>query len=156
MRVGWGYDAHRFGEGSGRLVLGGVDVPGPPVEATSDGDVAVHALIDALLGATASGDLGAWFPSTDAEWHGADSVDLLRRVVDHITTQGFRIVSVDITIVAESVRVAPRRDAMRQALSSAMAIDVDRVSVKATTTDGLGWIGRGEGMAASAVAVVDD
>ena len=153
-RVGFGYDAHRF-EGSGPVVLAGVTIDhARGVAATSDGDVAAHALADAVLGAAAVGDLGAFFPSNDPQWAGADSLDILQRCVSMVFDRGFDIVSADVTIVAQSVRVAPHRDEMREALARVMRIPVQNVSVKATTTDGMGWIGAEEGLAAFGVVTV--
>lgn len=150
-RVGFGYDAHRFG-GEGPVVLCGVDIDHPiGVEATSDGDVGCHAIIDALLGAAAMGDIGSHFPSDDPQWTGARSVDLLRDVVTKVIDRGFDIVNTDVTIVAQSVRVSPHVEAMRDEVAAACRVPKTSVSVKATTTDGLGWIGAGEGLAAQAV-----
>lgn len=155
MRVGHGFDAHRLG-GAPPVVLGGVVVDETRgVVATSDGDVALHALTDALLGAGAVGDLGTHFPSTDPRWEDASSLDLLARAVDLVAAAGFSVVNVDVTIVAESIRVAPHREAMRSAIAGVLGVDVDAVSVKATTTDGLGFLGRDEGIAALATATLD-
>ena len=123
--------------------------------ATSDGDVALHAITDAILGAAALGDLGTHFPSDDERWHGADSADLLRSAVEMARSRGLVVDSVDVTVIAQTVRVAPHRETMRIALADAMAVTVDRVSVKATTTDGMGYLGRDEGIAAVAVAVLN-
>jgi 2-C-methyl-D-erythritol 2,4-cyclodiphosphate synthase len=155
MRIGWGFDAHRIG-GAGPMVLAGVAVdPTRGLLATSDGDVALHALADALLGAAALGDLGTFFPSVDPTWQGADSRDLLARVVEEVGRAGFVVSSVDMTIIAETVRVAPHRATMRSIVAAILGLDVSRVSVKATTTDGMGYLGRDEGVAATAVAVLD-
>jgi 2-C-methyl-D-erythritol 2,4-cyclodiphosphate synthase len=155
MRVGHGFDAHRLG-GDPPVVLGGVVVDeARGAVATSDGDVALHALTDALLGAGALGDLGTHFPSTDPRWENASSLDLLARAVDLVAAAGFSVVNVDVTIVAESIRVAPHREAMRSAIAGVLGVDVDAVSVKATTTDGLGFLGRDEGIAALATATLD-
>jgi 2-C-methyl-D-erythritol 2,4-cyclodiphosphate synthase len=154
MRVGWGCDAHRFG-GSGPTLLGGVVVdPGRGVEATSDGDVLAHAVADALLGAAALGDLGALFPSADPQWQGADSMALLAEVVARVTGAGYRVTSLDVTVIAERVRVAPYREAIRARLAGVLGVEAAAVSVKGTTTDGLGFLGRDEGLAAVAVAVL--
>jgi 2-C-methyl-D-erythritol 2,4-cyclodiphosphate synthase len=155
MRVGWGFDAHRFaGEGSVRL--GGIVVDNRRgVVATSDGDVLAHAVADALLGAAALGDLGALFPSSDAAWADTDSMDLLRRVGVLVAEAGYRVGNVDATVVAETVRVAPHRDAIRVALADGLGVDMAAVSVKATTTDGLGFLGRDEGIAAVALVVLE-
>lgn len=155
MRVGHGYDAHRFAEGR-RLVLGGVDVPGERgLAAHSDGDVAIHALCDALLGAAALGDLGKNFPDTSAEYENIQSRILLRSVATRLAEYGYKIMNVDLTIVAEAPRLAPYIEQMRENLAGDLRIDVSDVSVKATTTEGMGFAGRGEGIAAHAVALLD-
>lgn len=155
MRVGSGFDAHRFG-GPPPIVLGGVVVDEERgLDATSDGDVAVHALIDAMLGAAALGDLGSHFPSSDERWHGASSLDLLRHTAGLLASAGFAIANADVTIVAQDVRVSPYRDAMRSAIAEAIGVDVGAISVKATTTDGLGFAGRSEGIVATAVALIE-
>ena len=155
MRVGWGFDAHRFG-GDGPLLLAGVVADEDRgLVATSDGDVVAHAVADALLGAAGLGDLGTHFPSGEPKWEGADSMELLRSVRAMVSTAGFAVTSVDVTVIAESVRVAPLRESMREALADALAVEGAAVSVKATSTDGLGFTGRGEGMAAVAAAVLD-
>lgn len=157
MRVGHGFDAHRFG-GSSALVLGGIVVPDAPgVEATSDGDVVAHAIIDAMLGAAALGDLGTFYPSADPRWHGVSSVDvLLADARGRIADEGWIVASVDCTVIAQSIRVEPIRTEMRHRLSEALGVDMRALSVKATTTDGLGPFGAGEGLAASAVVVLVD
>lgn len=153
MRVGFGFDAHRFG-GPGPLQLAGVIVAEDRgLEGTSDADVAAHAVADALLGAAVKGDLGGHFPSGDPTWEGADSMHLLARVVVMVTDAGHAPRSVDLTVVAESVRIAPHRSDMRSRLASVLGIGVDAVSVKATSTDGMGSIGADEGIAALAVVV---
>ena len=155
MRVGWGYDAHRFG-GPGPLRLAGVEVTTDPgLLGTSDGDVVAHAVADALLGAAALGDLGTYFPSTDPQWEGADSMRLLAMVLDRVRAAGLEVGGIDVTVIAESVRVAPHRQAMRVALAALLGVDTGRVSVKATSTDGMGFVGRGEGMAAVAVVTLE-
>jgi 2-C-methyl-D-erythritol 2,4-cyclodiphosphate synthase len=154
MRVGFGFDAHRTG-GEGPLKLAGVEVATDRgLIGTSDADVAVHALIDALLGAAALGDIGTYFPSSDPRWRGADSLDLLTDVVTTVASAGYRIGSVDLTIVAQNVRVAPHRETMRARLAETLGTPIDSVSVKATTTDALGFLGRDEGIGATAVAVI--
>lgn len=154
MRTGWGFDAHRF-TAEGRVLLGGVEVAiDRGVAATSDGDVVAHAVADALLGAAALGDIGALFPSDDPKWSGADSMALLSEVVGRVSAVGFGVTSIDVTVVAESVRVAPHRDAIRAAMSAVLGIPIDGVSIKATSTDGMGSIGRDEGIAAVAVVTV--
>lgn len=156
VRIGWGFDAHRF-SADGRVLLAGIvadDSRG--VEATSDGDVPAHAIADALLGAAALGDLGVLFPSDDPIWEGADSMALLDEVMLRVMAAGYRVTSVDVTVIAQSVRVAPHREAMRRALSEHLGVEMARVSVKATTTDGMGFLGADEGLAAVAVAVLED
>lgn len=154
VRTGFGYDAHRFG-GVGPVILGGIAIESPVgVLATSDGDVAVHAVCDALLGAAVLGDIGQHYPSSDPKNQGASSVTILSQCTALVEAAGFTITHVDVTIVAETVRVGPHRDSMRVNLAGAMDISPDRVSVKATTTDGLGAIGAGQGIAAYAVATV--
>lgn len=156
MRAGLGFDAHRFG-GEGPIVLGGVVVAADRgLEGTSDADVAVHAVADALLGAAALGDLGEHFPASDERWKGADSMTLLERSVVLLADVGYRPHNVDVTLVAQSVRIAPYREEMRHRLADVLAIDISAVSVKATTTDHLGAIGRDEGVAALAVATITD
>ncbi len=136
------------------MVLAGVDVSSTRgVLATSDGDVAAHAVIDAVLGAAALGDLGSHFPSSEEEWHGANSMDLLARAAQMAADAGVRSESVDLTIIAQAERVAPHREAMRSNLASVLGLEIGAVSVKATTTDGMGFIGAGEGIAAVAVVV---
>lgn len=154
-RVGWGFDAHRFGHGGVVLLCGVVADDERGVAATSDGDVPAHAVADALLGAAALGDLGSMFPSDDPAWRGADSMDLLARVAERVAGAGFRVSSVDLTVIAETIRVAPHREAVRESLAACLGIDVAAVSVKATTTDGMGFLGAGEGLAAVAVAVLE-
>jgi 2-C-methyl-D-erythritol 2,4-cyclodiphosphate synthase len=154
MRVGWGADVHRFGE-PGPIRLGGVVVDqSRGVEATSDGDVLAHAAADALLGAAALGDLGALFPSADPSWRGADSMALLAVVVERVQAAGYRVSSLDATVIAETVRVSPHREAIRRRLAEVLGVEMERVSVKATSTDGLGFLGRDEGLAAVVVAVL--
>ncbi|HSJ85243.1 MAG TPA: 2-C-methyl-D-erythritol 2,4-cyclodiphosphate synthase [Acidimicrobiia bacterium] len=154
IRVGWGYDAHAFG-GDPPLILGGVvfsETTG--VSATSDGDVLAHAVNDAVLGACVLADMGEHFPSDDAAMAGTDSMHLLRRAAGLARDAGWQTDHVDATLLIEEIRIAPHRDLVRANLADALGIDVDSVSVKATTTDGLGFIGRGEGLAAVAVVTV--
>lgn len=149
MSVGIGYDSHRFAEGR-RLVLGGVEIDHPRgLAGHSDADVLTHAVIDALLGASASGDIGTLFPDDDDLWRDADSIDLLRTVVG---TVAGRIVNVDATLVCEEPRIGPFRAEMERILAEATSA---RVCVKATTNEGMGWIGRSEGIACLAVAQVE-
>jgi len=149
MSVGIGYDSHRFAEGR-RLVLGGVEVDHPRgLVGHSDADVLTHAVIDALLGAAGKGDIGALFPDNDEVWRNADSIDLLRTAVGTIAG---RIVNVDATLICEEPRIGPLRAEMERVLAEATSA---RISVKATTNEGMGWIGRGEGIACIAVASVE-
>lgn len=154
FRVGSGFDAHRFG-GPGPVTLGGVVAdPGRGLVATSDGDVVAHALCDAVLGAAGMGDMGEFFPSSDPRFHGADSMVLLTETVALVSQEGWRIGNVDVTVVSQSVRIAPLRDAMRRALAEVLLVDIDAVSVKGTTTDGMGAIGADEGVAVTAVVTL--
>jgi 2-C-methyl-D-erythritol 2,4-cyclodiphosphate synthase len=155
MRIGTGYDVHPFEEGR-RLVLGGVYFEGETgLAGHSDGDALTHAVIDALLGAAAMGDIGTHFPSSDESLRGADSIELLRRVVAQVRDAGYTVGNVDATVVAQKPRMAPRMQEMRSRLAEALDVDVSQVSVKATTTDGLGAMGRAEGLAAQAVALLE-
>ena len=155
MRVGIGYDVHPFAADR-PLVLGGVTVPHTAgLEGNSDGDVLTHALIDALLGAAALGDIGTHFPSEDKQWRGASSIDLLARTRVLLSEAGFGVANVDATIVAQGPKLAPYTQTMRGLLAQALDVDPSSVSVKATTTDRLGAIGRDEGIAAVAVALID-
>ena len=154
LRVGLGYDVHPFAAGRA-LVLGGVAIPHEVgLAGHSDADAVCHALADALLGALALGDLGRHFPDSDPRWQGADSVDLLRRVVALLAERGARPVSVDVTVVTEAPRLAPHVVAMRDRLAPALGVGRDRISIKATRPEGLGALGQGRGLAAMAVALV--
>lgn len=153
-RVGWGFDAHPL-DGNPPMILGGVIVSDSVgVIATSDGDVLAHAVIDAVLGACALSDIGEHFPSDDPSSRGADSLVVLGALVAKAAAAGWQIAHVDGTVVVEQVRIAPHRGAIRAKLAPVLGIPLDSVSVKATTTDGLGFIGRGEGVAAVAVVTV--
>lgn len=153
-RFGIGYDAHRFG-GPGPVVLCGIDIEhAMGLEGTSDADVATHAVCDAILGAAALGDLGMHFPSSDPTWEGVRSLELAGRCATLAYDRGLEIVNVDVTIVAQHLRIDPHREAMRKALADAIRVAYSQVSVKATTTDGLGWIGAGKGIAAYAGAAL--
>ena len=155
IRTGLGYDAHRLVEGR-RLILGGVEIPhSVGLLGHSDADVLTHALMDALLGAAADGDIGQHFPDRDPKWKDADSVGLLRAVVARLDANGWRIVNTDVTVVAEAPKLAPHIPAMRERLAAAMGVPVSAVSVKATTVEGMGAIGRREGISAMAIATID-
>jgi len=154
LRVGQGLDVHAFGPGD-HVMLGAVRIPHDQgLAAHSDGDVALHALCDALLGAAALGDIGQHFPPGDERWRGVDSGLLLGRVVGLLAEQGWRPVNVDVTVACEHPRLAPHVVAMREAIAGLLGVGMDRVSVKATTTERLGFCGRGEGIAALAVALI--
>jgi 2-C-methyl-D-erythritol 2,4-cyclodiphosphate synthase len=156
FRIGQGRDIHRFGDGD-HVMLGGVRVPHHQgIQAHSDGDVVLHALCDALLGALALGDIGGWFPDTDPEWAGADSSRLLQTVYERVCELGYRLNNLDITVLAQAPRVAPHLAAMREHIAAILELPLDAVSIKATTTEGLGYIGRGEGLAAEAVVLLHD
>ncbi|MGH8652017.1 MAG: 2-C-methyl-D-erythritol 2,4-cyclodiphosphate synthase [Gammaproteobacteria bacterium] len=156
MRIGHGYDVHRFKTG-GRLVLGGVTIPYEKgLEAHSDGDVLIHAICDALLGAAALGDIGKHFPNTSEELKGIDSRVLLRRVAGLLHEQGFAVANVDATIVAEAPKIGPFVAEMRARLAADLGLVPDCVNVKATTTEGMGFTGEGRGVAAYAVALLSD
>jgi len=147
FRTGHGFDAHRFG-GNPPLRLAGVVVDsGRGLAATSDGDVVAHAVIDALLGAAGKGDIGTHFPSSDPRWRDADSMEMLRSVVRSVKSGGLDASNLDVTVVAETVRVSPHRAEMRSRLATVLGLDRERVSIKATTTDGMGFTGREEGVA---------
>lgn len=154
MRIGQGYDVHKLVEGR-RLILGGVEIPyAKGLLGHSDADVLTHALMDALLGACALGDIGHLFPDNDSAYAGADSLKLLDRVVELLGEKGFSVGNVDVTVVAQAPKLAPYILEMRQNLAKRLKVDLDRVSVKATTEEHLGFTGRGEGIAAQAVCLV--
>jgi 2-C-methyl-D-erythritol 2,4-cyclodiphosphate synthase len=156
MRAGIGFDVHAFAEGR-ELVLGGVTIPGGPgLAGHSDADVVCHAIADALLGAAAFGDLGSHFPDTDERWKDASSIELLRLVARKVYAAKFTISSVDATVLIEEPKLAPFRVRMRECIAQAVGIGRERVSVKATTTEGLGTVGRGEGAACMAVVLLDE
>jgi 2-C-methyl-D-erythritol 2,4-cyclodiphosphate synthase len=156
MRVGWGVDAHRFADEGSVRVCGVIADETRGVAATSDGDVPAHAVIDAVLGAAALGDIGALYPSDDERFRGADSMDLLADAVARVEAAGYSISSVDVTVIAQTVRIDPIRDEARARLAAVLGVGVRRVSLKATTTDAMGLTGRDEGLAAVAVAVLDE
>ena len=155
LRIGNGYDVHRLERGV-PLVLGGVALPYEKgLRAHSDGDALSHAIGDAILGALGLGDLGSHFPDSDSRWRGASSLLILEKIMELARQRGARVVNVDATVIAEAPRIAPHVAAMRENLGKALAIGADRVSVKATTNEALGAIGRGEGIAAMAVALLE-
>ena len=154
-RCGIGYDSHRFG-GDGPLILGGVEIPGEPaLEGHSDADVVAHAVTDAVLGAAGLGDIGQHFPDTDERYAGADSIELLTEVNGFLTEHGWRVDHLDATVVCEAPRLDPHRDDMRVSLAQAVGLPARDVNVKFSTNEGMGAIGRGEGIAALAVATLD-
>ncbi len=156
MRIGHGYDVHAFTAGDG-LWLGGVRIEhNQGVTAHSDGDVVLHALMDALLGAAGLGDIGQHFPDHDARYRDAASGDLLQDVLQKIRAQGLGVVNVDITVIAQAPRLGPHREAMIRSMAQLLQLDENRVNLKATTHEGLGALGRGEGIAAHAVALLED
>jgi 2-C-methyl-D-erythritol 2,4-cyclodiphosphate synthase len=155
MRIGQGFDAHAFKEG-GRLVLGGVEIPAArSLEAHSDGDVVLHAVCDALLGAAGLGDIGGHFPPGDPAYKGIDSRLLLRRSFEMVASEGYRVVNIDITIIAQAPRLAPYVESMRANIAADLQVNTRHVNVKATTTEHLGFTGREEGIAALAVILLD-
>ena len=154
LRVGVGLDAHAFSDDA-PLVLGGVDFPDERgLAGHSDGDVVAHALIDAILGAAGLGDIGGLFPSSDPQWLDASSIRLLQRAYEVVRGAGWALVNADCLLIGEQPRIDPVREAMQARLAGAMGVELDRVAVRATTTDGLGFAGRGEGLAAQAVALL--
>ncbi|WP_199609546.1 2-C-methyl-D-erythritol 2,4-cyclodiphosphate synthase [Flocculibacter collagenilyticus] len=154
IRIGHGYDVHKFG-GSGPITIGGVKIPHHEgLLAHSDGDVALHALCDALLGSVALGDIGKHFPDTDAEFENIDSRILLQKVVESVKEKGYQVGNVDLTIVAQTPKMAPHIVAMREQIATCLNVAIDQVNVKATTTEKLGFAGRKEGIAAHAVVLV--
>ncbi|MCP1647341.1 2-C-methyl-D-erythritol 2,4-cyclodiphosphate synthase [Pseudomonas sp. GD04087] len=154
MRIGHGYDVHRFGEGD-FITLGGVRIPHKfGLIAHSDGDVLLHALADALLGACALGDIGKHFPDTDPQFKGADSRALLRHVLSLVEAKGWKVENVDTTIIAQAPKMAPHIQSMREAIAADLKVELEQVNVKATTTEKLGFTGREEGIAVHAVALL--
>ncbi len=155
MRIGHGFDVHRFGDGD-HLMIGGVRIPhAQGFVAHSDGDVLLHALCDALLGACALGDIGHHFPDDDPRWAGADSRELLRDVLGHVAAAGYRVGNVDATVIAQAPKLAGHIAAMRETIAGDLGVTRDAVNVKATTTERLGFTGRGEGIAAEAVVLLE-
>ncbi len=156
MRAGIGFDVHAF-DVERPLVLGGVTIPDSPgLAGHSDADVLCHAIADALLGAAALGDIGEHFPDTDERWNGASSLDILREVVSMVSGQGYAVGSIDATVLIEAPKLSPYRSEIRASICKALGVEADRVNVKATTTEGLGPVGRGEGAACMAVALLMD
>ncbi|MBR9875102.1 MAG: 2-C-methyl-D-erythritol 2,4-cyclodiphosphate synthase [Vibrionaceae bacterium] len=154
IRIGHGFDVHKFG-GEGPVIIGGVSVPYEQgLIAHSDGDVALHALSDALLGAIAAGDIGRHFPDTDDKWKGADSRELLKDVYRRVKEQGYRLGNADITIMAQAPKMAPHIEAMCAAIAQDLETDINNINVKATTTERLGFTGRKEGIATEAVVLL--
>jgi 2-C-methyl-D-erythritol 2,4-cyclodiphosphate synthase len=153
--VGIGYDSHRLTAGR-KLVVGGVEIPYEQgLEGHSDADVLAHALTDALLGAAGLGDIGEHFPDTDERWRDADSIELLATVVTMVGERGLRLLNVDCTVVMEQPKLSPYRQAIRVRLAQALGLQEERVNVKASTGEGIGFVGRGEGVAALAIASLD-
>lgn len=154
MRIGTGYDVHKLVEGR-KLIIGGVEIPYEKgLLGHSDADVLVHAVMDALLGAAALGDIGKHFPDSDPKYKGADSLMLMREVRRILSENGFEVGNVDATIIAQAPRMSPHIDTMRRNIADALGLDVSQVSVKATTEERLGFTGRGEGISAQAVALI--
>ena len=155
QRIGLGYDVHAFAEGR-RLVIGGVDIPfDKGLDGHSDADVLVHAVMDALVGALRAGDIGKLFPDTDPAYKGADSIKLLEQVGELVRREGWRIVDIDPVLMIQEPKMAPHREQMRANIAAALQIPVENVGVKATTTEWLGYEGRGEGVTAQAVALLE-
>ncbi len=153
--VGIGFDSHRLVEGR-RLVIGGVEIPAERgLQGHSDADVLAHAVIDALLGAAALGDIGEHFPDSDERWRDADSIGLLEQAAGMVGARGLAVVNVDCTVVMQAPRLSPHRSAIRERLAAALGIASERVNVKATTGEEMGFVGRGEGVAALAVAMLE-
>lgn len=156
MRIGHGYDVHRLTEGR-RLILGGVEIPyDRGLDGHSDADVLLHAVMDALLGAAALGDIGQMFPDTDPALKGADSLILLEKVAERLSGLGFRLSNLDCTLVAQRPKLAPYLPEMCKKIALAMGVNLDQINVKATTEEGLGFTGSGEGIAAHAVVLIDN
>ncbi|HKQ82360.1 MAG TPA: 2-C-methyl-D-erythritol 2,4-cyclodiphosphate synthase [Steroidobacteraceae bacterium] len=155
LRIGQGYDVHAFQAGD-HVTLGGVRIPHTHgIKAHSDGDVLLHAICDALLGAAALGDIGMHFADTDPQWRGADSRGLLRRVRELLSERGYGVVNIDSTVLAETPRLGKHREAMRANIAADLQVDIGQVNVKATTSEGLGFVGRREGIASHAIALIE-
>ena len=156
MRIGHGYDVHRLVEGR-KCIIGGVDIPHEKgLLGHSDADVLLHAIMDAVLGAMAAGDIGKLFPDNNPTYKGADSLVLTRRVAEVMTQRGYRLGNIDATVIAQAPKLAPHIPAMRERIAEAFGVEVDRVSVKATTEERLGFTGSGEGIAAHAVCLLEE
>jgi 2-C-methyl-D-erythritol 2,4-cyclodiphosphate synthase len=156
MRIGHGYDVHRLVEGR-RCIIGGVDIPHEKgLLGHSDADVLLHAIMDAVLGAMAAGDIGKLFPDNDPTYKGADSLVLTRRVAEVMVERGYRLGNLDATVIAQAPKLAPHIPAMRERIASAFGVEINRVSVKATTEEKLGFTGSGEGIAAHAVCLLEE
>lgn len=156
IRIGHGYDVHRLTEGR-RLILGGVDIPYEKgLLGHSDADVLVHAVMDSMLGALALGDIGKLFPDSDSRYKGADSLELLKRVTEIIAENGFGVGNIDCTVICQSPKLAPHIEKMRENIAAAADCDISQISVKATTEEGLGFTGTGDGIAAHAVCILED
>jgi 2-C-methyl-D-erythritol 2,4-cyclodiphosphate synthase len=155
LRVGTGYDSHRFA-GDRPLILGGITIPfDRGLTGHSDADAICHAVTDAMLGAAALGDIGTHFPPSDEKWKGADSAELLRMTRVLLEERGFHVVNVDVTVICEAPKIGPYVVAIRERLAEILAIDVGRVSIKGKTNEGMGWIGRGEGIATMASVLIE-
>lgn len=155
MRIGHGYDSHRFGSGR-RLVLGGVEIPWElGLVGHSDADAVAHAITDAILGAAALGDIGRHFPPSDEAWKDADSIELLRRAVELVAAENYQVVNVDVTVITEAPKIGPHAPAMARVLADALDVPERCVSIKGKTNEGMGAIGAGEGIAVHAVALID-
>lgn len=155
QRIGLGYDVHAFAEGR-KLIIGGVDIPyGKGLDGHSDADVLTHAIMDALVGALREGDIGKLFPDTDPAYEGADSIELLRQVGKLVEERGWRIVDIDSVVMIQEPKMAPHREAMRANVAAALGIPAESVGIKATTTEWLGYEGRGEGVSAQAVCLLE-
>jgi len=154
MRIGIGYDSHRF-DPEVPCILGGIRIPGVPgLRGFSDGDAVAHAVTDAILGAAAAGDIGLHFPPGEERWRGADSMDLLSRAVEIVRGRGYVVGNVDVTVICESPKIGPVSEAMRGALAAVLRVSPESVSVKGKTNEGMGWEGKGEGLAVQAVALL--
>lgn len=154
MRIGHGYDSHRFIEGD-HVVIGGVTIPFEKgIKAHSDGDVLLHAIGDALLGALALGDLGKYFPDTDPNFKAVSSAELIASIMKMIAAKGYRVINIDSTVITEAPKLSKHIQAMQKNIASSLAVNIDAIGVKATTNEKMGWIGRGEGLAAMAVVLL--